>query len=49
VGDELFADLAEWLGILRVRPALEQLATAHPDLGRRSAVLAFSSDQSPAA
>jgi hypothetical protein len=48
-GDELFADLAGWLGILRVRPALEQLATAHPDLGRRSTVLAFSSDHSPAA
>ncbi len=49
VSDELFADLAEWLGILRVRPALEQLTTAHPDLGRRSTSLASSRDQSPAA
>ena len=49
VSDELFADLAEWLGILRVRPALEQLTTAHPDLGRRSTSLAYSRDQFPAA
>lgn len=49
VSDELFADLAEWLGIMRVRPALEQLTMAHPDLGRRSTLLDFSHDQFPAA
>jgi hypothetical protein len=36
VSDEEFADLAEQLGIHRVRPALEQLTSAHPDLGRRT-------------
>ncbi len=49
VTDELFADFAERLGIMRVRPALEQLTMAHPDLGRRSALLDFVPDQSPAA
>ena len=49
VDDELFADLAEWLGIMRVRPALQQLAMAHPDLGRRSTLLDFSQDRFPAA
>lgn len=49
VSDEEFADFAEWLGILRVRPALEQLTLAHPDLGRRSTQLGASRDQFPAA
>lgn len=49
VSDEEFADLAEWLGVLRVRPALEGLTTAHPDLGRRTTPTAFSRDQFPAA
>jgi hypothetical protein len=48
VSDELFADLAEWLGILRVRPALEGLTKAHPDLARRSNWLPASRDQLPA-
>jgi hypothetical protein len=49
VSDEEFADLAEWLGILRVRPALEGLTTAHPDLGRRTTPIEFSRDKCPAA
>jgi len=49
VSDEEFADLAESLGVLRVRPALEQLATAHPDRSRRTTPTAFSRDQFPAA
>jgi hypothetical protein len=49
VSDEEFADLAEWLGIMRVRPALEQLTTAHPDLGRRTTPTAFSQERFPAA
>ena len=49
VSDEEFADLAEWLGILRVRPALEQLSNAHPDLGRRTTRLDRSRNEFPAA
>jgi len=49
MSDEEFADLAEWLGVLRVRPALEGLTTAHPDLGRRTTPTAFSQGQFPAA
>lgn len=49
VSDEEFADVAEWLGILRVRPALEQLTVAHPDLGRRTTRLDRSRSQFPAA
>jgi len=49
VTDEQFADLADWLGILRVRPALQQLTMAHPDLGRRAALLDLAPDPCPAA
>src|SRR5574341_717219 len=45
VSDEEFADLAEWLGIMLVRPALEQLTIAHPDLGRRATQFTTSRDR----